>query len=183
MKKEFEKLKNDLETLIEELEEENFFFENQRLIIGCSTSEVIGEHIGKNSSLEVAEVIFNGFRTVREKYDIHLMFQGCEHINRAVTMDRRTSVQFGFDEVSVVPHRSAGGSLSEYAYQKMADPVVAEFVTADSGIDIGQTMIGMHLKHVAVPLRTNTRLIGEAVVTIAKTRPKLIGGPRAKYNN
>ena len=98
-------------------------------------------------------------------------------------MHRRTSVQFGFDEVSVVPHRSAGGSLSEFVYQEMSDPVVAEFVTADAGIDIGQTMIGMHLKHVAVPLRTNTRLIGEAVVTIAKTRPKLVGGPRAKYNN
>lgn len=183
MKKEFEKLKSDLETLIGELEEEEFFFENQRLIIGCSTSEVIGEHIGKSSSLEAAEVIFNCFKEIQGKYHIHLMFQGCEHINRAVTMERETLDTFGYGEVSVVPHRSAGGSLSEYAYQQMNNAAVAEFVSADAGIDIGQTLIGMHLKHVAVPVRTDTKMIGQANVTIAKTRPKLIGGPRAKYNN
>src|SRR5699024_1755487 len=173
MKKEFGKLKNDLETLIEELEEENFFFEGQRLIIGCSTSEVIGEHIGKSSSMEVAEVIFNSLRTVKEKYDIHLMFQGCEHINRAVTMHRRTAVQLVYEEVTVIPHGRAGGSVSEFAYQSLSDPVVAEFVNAEGGIDVGQTMLGMHLMFVALPVRTNTSLIGEAVLTIAKTRPKL----------
>ncbi len=183
MNEEFAKLKNDVETLIGELEAEDFFFKGQKLIIGCSTSEVIGQHIGKNSSMEAAEVIYDGLKEIRKKHGVHLMFQGCEHINRAVTMERETLEAFGFDEVSVVPHRSAGGSLSEHAYKQLDDAAVAEFVTADAGIDIGQTLIGMHLKHVAVPFRTDTKMVGQAVVTMARTRPKLVGGPRAKYNN
>lgn len=151
------------------------------LVIGCSTSETIGEHIGKNSSDEAAEVIYKHFSEIAAKENIHLLFQGCEHINRSLTTSRHTMEALKLEEVTVVPHKEAGGSLSERAYKEIADSVVVESVRADRGIDIGQTLIGMHMKHVAIPVRTSVKTVGEAVVTIAATRPKLVGGPRAHY--
>ena len=145
------------------------------------TSETIGEHIGKNSSDEAAEVIYKHFSEIAAKENIHLLFQGCEHINRSLTTSRHTMEALKLEEVTVVPHKEAGGSLSERAYKEIADSVVVESVRADRGIDIGQTLIGMHMKHVAIPVRTSVKTVGEAVVTIAATRPKLVGGPRAHY--
>lgn len=181
MNEELKKLKDNLDKIIRELEEVGFFFEGAQLVVGCSTSEIIGQHIGKNSSIPVAEIIFDAFNMVREKYNLHLLFQGCEHINRALTMSVETKNKFGYEEVSVVPHRGAGGSLSEIAYHSLENSVVAEHAKADIGIDIGQTLIGMHMKHVAVPVRIETKTLGAANITIAKTRPKLIGGERAQY--
>ncbi|CAD2072109.1 TIGR01440 family protein [Phocicoccus pinnipedialis] len=181
MSEELRRLKDELKTIIKELEEINFFFDGAEFVIGCSTSEIIGEHIGKHSSMPVAEVVFEVFGDIRKKYNLHLLFQGCEHINRALTTTRDTSTKFGYEVVSVVPHRSAGGSLSEVAYRRLEDSVVVEFAKADIGIDIGQTLIGMHMKHVAVPVRIPTKVLGSAYITIAKTRPKLIGGERAQY--
>jgi len=181
MNGEFARLKNDIDALMENLTDADFFVPGEDLLIGCSTSEVIGHHIGKQSSMEVAELIFDAFIEVAAKFDINIMFQGCEHINRAVTLDRDVAKKRGYEIVNVVPHRRAGGSLSEYAYEHLGNPAVVEHVTADRGIDIGQTLIGMHVRHVAVPFRTEQKTVGSANVTIAFSRPKLIGGPRAHY--
>ena len=181
MKDEFLRLKHDLEQLTSELKENDFFKNKNILVIGCSTSETVGKAIGKGSSEEAAVVIYEHLSNLAKNEDLHLLFQGCEHINRALTTERETLEALQLEEVSVVPHKHAGGSLSEYAYQQLDDPVVVEGVVADCGIDIGQTMIVMHMKKVAVPVRTSVKTVGQAVVTIAGSRPKLIGGPRAHY--
>src|SRR5699024_1550515 len=120
---------------------------------------------------------------VAEKFDVNIMFQGCEHINRAVTMDRSVAKKRGYEIVNVVPHREAGGSLSEHAYKHLGDPAVVEHVTADRGIDIGLTIIGMRVCHVAVPVRTEQKTGGSVNVTIAFSRPKLIGDQEPAINN
>jgi len=150
-------------------------------VIGCSTSEVYGEKIGTSGTLEVAEVLFAEFQKFRQEYGVALAFQCCEHLNRALVVERETAEKNLLEIVSVVPVRKAGGSMATYAFEHMVDPVVVEFIKADAGIDIGDTFIGMHLKHVAVPIRTSTHSIGNAHVTMARVRPKLIGGERAVY--
>lgn len=152
------------------------------LVVGVSTSEVLGERIGTNSNKEIAKEIFNVLLYYRDKYDFHIAFQGCEHINRALVVERVTAEKFGLEIVSVVPVLKAGGAMATYAFNNLNDPTVVEFVKADVGIDIGDTFIGMHLKHVAVPMRSSTKNIGQAHLTMAGTRPKLIGGERARYN-
>ena len=181
MKDAFVKLKNDLQALTDDLYETEFFTQGKVLVIGCSTSETIGKHIGKSSSDEAAAVIYKHFSEIAAKENMHLLFQGCEHINRSLTTSKHTMEALKLEEVTVVPHKEAGGSLSELAYKEIAGSVVVESVRADRGIDIGQTLIGMHLKHVAIPVRTSVKTVGEAAVTIATTRPKLVGGPRAHY--
>ncbi|MEE1131223.1 MAG: TIGR01440 family protein [Caryophanon sp.] len=153
----------------------------QLLVIGCSTSEVIGEKIGTAGTLNVAQELFVPLQQFANKHNLYLAFQGCEHINRALTIERKAAEHYRLDEVSVRPVRTAGGSMSAYAYEHFEEAVVVEHIEAHYGIDIGQTLIGMHLKHVAVPVRTSIRQIGEAFVTTATTRPKLIGGERAQY--
>jgi len=151
------------------------------LVIGCSTSEVLGQHIGKAGSEEVAAALFQGVRQVQEQRGFALAFQCCEHLNRALVVERSTMERHHLEEVTVVPVPSAGGSMAAYAYREFADPVVVEHLKADAGIDIGDTLIGMHLRHVAVPFRPSIRQVGVAHVTAARTRPKLIGGARAVY--
>lgn len=152
------------------------------LVIGCSTSEVIGKKIGTAGTTEVAEMIFTELKKWRDETGVQLAFQCCEHLNRALVVEKETALAKQLEVVSVIPVRSAGGAMAEYAYNHMNDPVVVEFLKADAGIDIGDTFIGMHLKHVAVPIRTSIRQVGHAHVTLAKTRPKLIGGARAVYS-
>lgn len=151
------------------------------LVIGCSTSEVAGKHIGKAGSREVAEALFRGISAAAQERGFSLAFQCCEHLNRALVVERETMEKCGLEEVSVVPVPSAGGSMAACAFEQMAAPIVVEHIKAHAGIDIGDTLIGMHLKHVAVPVRPTIRQIGEAHVTAARTRPKLIGGSRAVY--
>ncbi len=157
---------------------------NQRhiLVLGVSTSEVVGKQIGSAGSEEVATEIYQILRNVQQKYGFHLAFQGCEHINRALVVERETAELFGLELVNVVPVKKAGGAMATHVYHQMKDPVVIEFIKADAGIDIGDTFIGMHLKHVAVPIRSSVKEVGNAHVTMAKTRPKLIGGARAQYS-
>lgn len=173
--------KQQIEQLLIEVEQQVSLKENDLFVIGCSTSEVIGQKIGTAGGLEVAEVLFGPLQAFAEKHKIHLSFQGCEHINRAVTMERKTQMLYRLSEVSVIPIVRAGGSMSAYAYTQFKDPVVVEYVQAHAGLDIGQTLIGMQLQPVAVPIRVSIKQIGNAIVTIAKTRPKLIGGDRAFY--
>lgn len=174
-------MKDSLIQLFNELKSKQFFTENELCIIGCSTSEIRGAKIGTNGSAEIAKELYETLDSIHKETGVHFAFQGCEHINRAITIERELFDPYLMTEVSVVPQRNAGGSLSTYAYQHMDDPVLVEHIKCDKGIDIGQTLIGMHIKHVAVPISVETRQIGEAVVTVATSRPKLIGGERAKY--
>lgn len=151
------------------------------IVVGCSTSEVIGQRIGTAGSSEVAEMIFRILTKYQAQIGFQLAFQCCEHLNRALVVERQTATAHNFEEVSVIPIHSAGGAMATYAFEHLNDPVMVETVQAEAGIDIGETMIGMHLKRVAVPVRTEQRTVGSARVTLAKTRPKLIGGPRAVY--
>ncbi len=150
-------------------------------VVGCSTSEIAGRRIGTSGALEIGEALYGPLKDFAEKYKLFLAFQGCEHINRALTIERSAAEKFNLDPVSVIPAIHAGGSMSTYAYSHMDEPIVVEAIRASAGIDIGQTLIGMHLRPVAVPLRTSIKKIGDAVVTVATTRPKLIGGERAVY--
>jgi uncharacterized protein (TIGR01440 family) len=152
------------------------------VVIGCSTSEVIGEKIGTAGTMEVAAMLFAELKKWRDETGVQLAFQCCEHLNRALVVEKKTAIEKQLEMVTVIPVRSAGGAMAAYAYSQLEDPVVVEFIRADAGIDIGDTLIGMHLKHVAVPVRTSLRQIGYAHVTLAKTRPKLIGGERAVYS-
>jgi uncharacterized protein (TIGR01440 family) len=153
----------------------------QLLVIGCSTSEVVGQKIGTAGTMEIAEMIFQQLMNFQRQLGIRYAFQCCEHLNRALVVDRETAISRNYEEVSVIPIRNAGGAMATYAFEHLPDAVVVEEVSADAGIDIGNTLIGMHLKRVAVPIRTEHKKVGEAHVTLAKTRPKLIGGVRAVY--
>ena len=150
-------------------------------VLGCSTSEVLGSKIGTARSPETAEAIIKALLKVTRAHGLYLAVQCCEHLNRALVVEEEAMDAFGLTQVTVHPVPEAGGSAASKAYELFEHPVVAESVTADLGMDIGQTLIGMHLKRVAVPFRLQVKAIGEAVLTAARTRPPLIGGERAKY--
>ncbi|MEW4372129.1 TIGR01440 family protein [Paenibacillus kandeliae] len=151
------------------------------LVIGASTSEIAGKHIGTSGTLDIAEALVEGIRDVQREFGFQLAFQCCEHLNRALVVERSSLDRYNWTEVAAVPIPKAGGSMAAYVYQTASDPCLAESIEAHAGIDIGETLIGMHLKHVAVPYRTSLRQLGEARVNAARTRPKLIGGERAVY--
>lgn len=150
------------------------------VVVGCSTSEVVGAKIGTNSSPETAGEIFKALHDYTADKGLYLAVQCCEHLNRAIITERN-AVPFA-ETVNVVPQPKAGGSLATQAYAGFRDPVAVEEIKADAGIDIGFTLIGMHLKKVAVPVRLDNHMIGEAMVVAARTRPKFIGGVRAVYD-
>lgn len=152
----------------------------QILVVGCSSSEVCGDRIGSNSNLEVAQALFKGIYNVLQEKGIYLAAQCCEHLNRAIIVER-DAVPFS-EIVNVVPQPKAGGSFGTTAFKTFREPVVVEEIKADAGIDIGGTLIGMHLKKVAVPVRLEHNKLGEALVLAARVRPKFIGGERAVYN-
>ena len=149
--------------------------------VGCSSSEIVGGHIGKDSSLEAAQAVYAGIAPVLAQRGIWLAAQCCEHLNRAIIMEREAAEQYGWEEVCVVPRPHAGGSWATTCWKQFKDPIAVEEIRAHAGIDIGGTLIGMHLRRVAVPVRLSLSRIGEANILCARTRPKLIGGERAKY--
>ena len=150
------------------------------LVIGCSSSEVVGEHIGKGSSMEAAQAVFAGVYPVLKERGIYLAAQCCEHLNRALIVEHE-AVPDG-EIVNVLPQPKAGSSFATAAYENFSHPVALEEIRADAGLDIGGTLIGMHLKKVAVPVRLEQNHIGQAIVLAARTRPKFIGGDRAIYD-
>ena len=150
-------------------------------VIGCSSSEMVGKRIGKGSSMEAAQAAFEGIYPILQSKGIHLAVQCCEHLNRALIMERAAAEAKGYEIVNVMPQPHAGGSMAVTAWNAFEDPVAVESIQADAGMDIGGTLIGMHLRRVAVPVRTSLDHIGEAIVLCARTRPKYIGGPRAVY--
>ena len=153
----------------------------QILVVGCSTSEVIGQQIGKASVPAVANALVEGMLPVLAKHGIYLAAQCCEHLNRALIIERRCAEAYGWEPVWVRPQPKAGGSFATAVYDAMQAPVAVEAIRAHAGLDIGGTLIGMHLREVAVPIRLSLNRIGEASFLCAKTRPKYIGGPRAIY--
>ena len=150
------------------------------VVIGCSSSEICGGRIGTASSPEVGEAVFETLQSVFAPHGIYIAAQCCEHLNRAIIIEREAVPASPI--VNVVPQPKAGGSFATAAYRHFKDPVALESIQADAGLDIGGTLIGMHLKPVAVPLKLTVRHIGEAVLIGARTRPKFVGGSRAVYD-
>lgn len=174
-------LKAALNEIMLDILAESKLKKGELFVLGCTTSEVVGGVIGKNSSEEVGRWIVSTIKAILDEKGIQLAVQGCEHINRALAMERSTAEARGYEIVSVVPQLHAGGSCSVAAFKLFDDPVEVEHVTAQAGIDIGDTSIGMHVKHVQVPIRPAIRELGSAHVTALHSRPKYIGGPRAAY--
>jgi len=153
----------------------------QILVLGCSTSEVIGQRIGQGSSLEVAEVLLPPLLERVHQQGIFLAVQGCEHINRALVVEEACVDHYGLEVVTVLPALHAGGAMTVQAWREFSSPLMVERIQGHAGIDIGDTFIGMHLRPVAIPIRIHVKELGEAHLTLAYTRPRLIGGPRAVY--
>ena len=151
------------------------------LVVGCSSSEIIGGQIGRMSNPDVAMCVFDSIYRVTKKYDLCLAAQCCEHLNRALVVELNTAIDFNYTIVNAIPQVKAGGGFATSAYKCFNNPVLVEAVSADLGIDIGQTLIGMHMRPVAVPVRLSVNQIGNAIVSCARSRPKYIGGERAIY--
>lgn len=150
-------------------------------VLGCTTSEIAGGTIGKNSSQEIGEWVIKTLKNILDAKGIYLAVQGCEHINRALVVERAIAEKKDWEIVTVKPVLHAGGACSVAAFKYFDDPVEVEHVTAQAGLDIGDTSIGMHVKHVQVPVRPTVKELGGAHVTALRSRPKYIGGPRADY--
>lgn len=175
----YEDIALQAENVVSELVEKAKLTEDSIMVIGCSTSEICGDRIGSNSNIEVAEAVFNSIYNVLKARGIYLAAQCCEHLNRAIVVERAAVP--GIDIVNVEPKPKAGGSFATTAFKSFDNPVVVENIRADAGLDIGDTLIGMHLKSVAVPVRLENKEIGSAHITSARVRPKFIGGVRAGY--
>ena len=152
----------------------------QILVVGCSTSEVRGSKIGTDSAPTTGEELVDAILSVLEPRGIFLAAQCCEHLNRCLILERAAAP--GLEPVNVVPQPKAGGSFATAAYRRFRDPVAVEHIRAQAGMDIGGTLIGMHLREVAVPVRLSLKAIGQAPLTAARTRPKFVGGVRAVYD-
>lgn len=174
-------IKESARQAVEELIEVGKIKENQILVVGCSSSEIMGERIGTHSAMEAAQAVYEGIMPVLKERHIFLAAQCCEHLNRCIILEEEARQYYGYEEVNVVPHPHAGGAFATCVYEHMEEPVAVEQIKAHAGMDIGDTLIGMHLRHVAVPVRLNVRMIGEANLVCAWTRPKFIGGERAHY--
>ena len=172
----------DTTAVFEQLIETAKLHEGSIVVLGCSTSEVGGDRIGTHSSMDIAAAIYDGFFDLLKDQGIYLAAQCCEHLNRALVIERELAIKLNLPIVNAVPQPKAGGSSATTAYSRMDDPVLVEHIKADAGVDIGGTLIGMHLKETAVPLRLPQKKIGEAFVASARTRAKFIGGARAVYN-
>ena len=177
----FEQIKDTAAKALKEFLEIAKLKEGNILVIGCSSSEIKGARIGKGSDINAAQAVYEGIYPILKEKGIYLAVQGCEHINRAIFIERE-AIRPWEEIVNVVPQLHAGGSFSVTFYENAKNPVALEHIKADAGIDIGDTLIGMHLKDVAVPVRLSIKEIGHAHLTCARTRPKFIGGERAAYD-
>ena len=169
------KIREEAARAAEEITEASHIGEGDILVVGCSSSEILGAHIGKGSSLEAAQAVYEGIQSVLRPRKIYLAAQCCEHLNRCVIVEKAALLP-GTEICNVVPQMHAGGSFAMTVYQNAEKPVAVEEIKADA-------LIGMHLKHVAVPVRIEQKTIGEAHVVAARTRPKFIGGSRAVYDD
>lgn len=177
----YSEIASEAKTAIEELIKESSLKAGQILVVGCSSSEILGSKIGKGSSYEAARAVFEAIYPILKKNGIRIAAQCCEHLNRALVVEEDTANAYYLEIVAAVPQPKAGGSFATITYENMENPVLVETIKAHAGIDIGGTLIGMHLRQVAVPVRLSISKIGEANILCARTRPKYIGGERAKY--
>ena len=177
----YEEIRSQAEQAAMELVETAKLKKGDILIVGCSSSEIMGERIGKGSDSNAAEAVYEGIMKVLSPLGIYLAAQCCEHLNRAVIVEKEALLP-GTEIVNAVPQPHAGGSFAAVVYERCRCPVAVEEIKADAGMDIGRTLIGMHLKKVAVPVRLSVDKIGEAILICARTRPKFIGGSRAVYD-
>lgn len=177
----FEKEREDATRVVEEFLAQAELKKGDLIVIGCSTSEIAAHGIGSYSSAELGEAVFLAMYEAFQKEGIEVATQCCEHLNRALILESSVAARFGYEEVNVVPQPKAGGSFSTAAWKNMKNPVAVEQIRAKGGIDIGDTLIGMHLKAVAVPVRIEHPFIGSAHIVCARTRAKYIGGERAYY--
>lgn len=178
-----EQISRDSEKALLELLEAAHLKAKDIFVVGCSTSEVAGHRIGTFSSIEIAESIFRAIYPLLKDRGIYLAAQCCEHLNRALILEEEAAAYYRYPAVNVVPHPKAGGSFSTVAYREFGHPVAVEMIQAKAGMDIGDTLIGMHLMPVAVPVRVSLKSIGQANLVCARTRRKLIGGQRAQYDD
>lgn len=177
----YESIKIAAQSAITELIDEAKLDFGDIIVVGCSSSEIVGGKIGKASAPEAAAAVLDGILPQIKENGLFLAAQCCEHLNRALVVEREAAKKFGLEIVSAVPKPTAGGSFAAAAYLAFKEPVLVEHVKAGAGLDIGCTLIGMHLRDVAIPLRLSVKSVGEALVVAARTRPKLIGGERAQY--
>ena len=175
-------IKADGERLICELLDRVSLKRGDIIVIGCSSSEIIGNNIGKGSSYDAAKLLFRAIYPKLKDRGIYLAAQCCEHLNRALVIENECAEKYGYEPVSVIPRAKAGGSFATVTYENLESPVLVEHIRAHAGIDIGDTLVGMHLRDVAVPIRLSVKRLGEANVVCAYTRPKYIGGARAIYS-
>ena len=177
----YEDIRKQASEAVRELFEISKPADGEIFVVGCSSSEIVGERIGHGSNEEVARAVFEELYQIARWRGVYLAAQCCEHLNRAIVLERSCMERYGFEEVCVMPQVHAGGSFATAAYELLPHAVVVESIKAHCGMDIGDTLIGMHLKRVAVPVRISVKRIGEANVVCAGTRPMLIGGARACY--
>lgn len=177
----FEQIASQSKAAINELLDVALLKSGQVIVIGCSSSEIMGDEIGHGSVPKAAEAVLQAILPIVKDKGLYLAAQCCEHLNRALVIEREAAEKFGLEIVSAVPKPKAGGSFAAAAYLNFSDPVLVEHIRAEAGLDIGCTMIGMHLKDVAVPMRLENNRIGQALVLAARTRPKYVGGARAQY--
>ncbi len=178
----YEEIAAQAKTAVTELVEAARLNEGDILVVGCSSSEIGGHRIGSESSVEIANAVFGAIYAIVKEKKLYLAAQCCEHLNRAIIIEKEAAVKNRIEIVNVVPQPKAGGSFATAAYAAFEHPVAVEEVSAQAGMDIGDTLIGMHLARVAVPVRLSVKQIGEANLVCARTRPKFIGGERAHYD-
>jgi len=178
-----EKILTDIKNAIKELIEKSEPDKNDIFILGGSTSEIQGKKIGSATDVKLGERIIEEVMEITDEYGLFLAVQGCEHTNRTLVIERSCQKEYNFPEVNVIPHRNAGGAFAAAAYELFSDAVTVESIAADLGLDIGDALIGMHLKNVAVPVRLSLSEIGDAHLTAARTRLKMVGGVRARYRD
>lgn len=176
-----ENIKQQIQKAVTELIEVSELRAGEILVVGCSSSEIVGETIGHGSTFEVAEAVLSAMLPILREKGIYLAAQCCEHLNRALIVERACAEKYGWEPVCVVPQPKAGGSFATAAWQSFDAPVALEHIRAHAGLDIGGTLIGMHLREVAVPVRLSLDHVGSALLLAARTRPKYIGGIRARY--
>lgn len=179
---ELEDIKRQTKEVLRELLEAAHMKEGQILVVGCSSSEIDSFKIGSHSNGEIGLAVYGALYEELKPKGIYLAAQCCEHLNRALILEEEAALKYGCEPVNVVPQLKAGGSFATAAYRTLKSPVAVEHIRAHGGIDIGDTLIGMHLKAVAVPVRIQTKEIGSAHVVCARTRAKFIGGGRAHYD-
>lgn len=174
-------IKSQLEKAVSELLDKANLCEGDIFIIGCSTSEILGEHIGKATSTDIGELVVKTVKNILDEKNIFLAVQCCEHLNRAIVVEKNVCKKYSLEEVNAVPQKNAGGGAATAAYKLFDNPAVVERIVAHAGLDIGDTSIGMHIKHVQVPVRLEIKEIGKAHLSALRNRLKMIGGERAVY--